>query len=94
MTSDKLVHKNIIVSGRVQGVFFRASTVNRAHELDIKGFVKNRLDGTVYIEAEALPEQLGLFIDWCRQGPMYAHVESVNTSEGKLVGYEGFVIKR
>ena len=88
------VHRNIIVTGRVQGVFFRASTVNRAHELGIKGFVKNRLDGTVYIEAEAPQDQLKVFIDWCHEGPVYAHVESVHTSEGKLVGYKDFALRR
>jgi acylphosphatase len=45
-------HFNIRISGRVQGVFFRASTKAKAEELGISGFVQNEPDGSVYIEAE------------------------------------------
>ena len=87
-------HKKIIVSGRVQGVFYRASTVNRANELGINGFVKNRPDGTVYIEAEGSADRLDVFIDWCRKGPLYANVESVDIENGEWQGFKGFIIKR
>lgn len=56
-------HYNITVSGKVQGVFYRASTKEKAEQLGIKGFVRNQSDGTVYIEAEGEVSQLDAFID-------------------------------
>lgn len=87
-------HKQILVTGRVQGVFYRASTVNRAIELGIKGYVKNRNDGSVFIEAEGTSDQLMVFIDWCRQGPTYAIVDSLEEHNGVVVGFKNFEIRR
>lgn len=67
----------IQVYGRVQGVGFRFFTERKAKELNIKGFVKNRPDGSVHIEAEGEPQQLELFIEWCRSGPSWARVQDV-----------------
>ncbi|HNU41845.1 MAG TPA: acylphosphatase, partial [Cyclobacteriaceae bacterium] len=50
------MHINILVTGTVQGVYYRASTKQKADELGIKGFVRNQPDGSVYIEAEAPAE--------------------------------------
>lgn len=71
----------ITVKGRVQGVGFRFSTVRKAEELGLKGFVENRMDGSVYIEAEGDPESLNKLIDWCREGPVTARVVDVFTQE-------------
>lgn len=68
----------IIVNGLVQGVGFRYSTLRKARQLNIKGFVKNRLDGSVYIEASCNDkERLTLFITWCYEGPAHASVSDV-----------------
>jgi len=63
-----------IVSGRVQGVSFRAATVEQAKEIGVVGWIKNRSDGCVEIEAEGEPEQVAALLAWCEQGPPHARV--------------------
>lgn len=88
-------HFNIRISGKVQGVFFRASTQKRARELGITGWVKNEQDGTVYLEAEGETEQLEALTKWCNTGPERAEVEDVKVErEDKLKGFNGFEVKR
>lgn len=65
---------NIIVHGRVQGVGFRLSTIEKARGLDLKGWVRNCEDGAVEITAEGEEENLEKFIAWCRHGPLFAQV--------------------
>ncbi len=73
--------RRYIVSGRVQGVFFRASTASMAHRLGIRGSATNMNDGTVMVlalgQAQAV-EQLG---EWLHQGPPSARVEQVQVSQ-------------
>ena len=87
-------HFSIKVIGKVQGVFFRASTRAKAQELGVKGFVRNEEDGSVYIEAEAEEIILNRFIEWCRQGPPRASVKKIDILEGQLRGFETFELKR
>jgi acylphosphatase len=89
-----IVLKKVKVSGKVQGVFFRASTQRKAEELGVKGWVKNEKDGTVIMEAEALQETLSTFIEWCNHGPSGARVDKVEVSDGELKNYTSFEIKR
>lgn len=89
-----LKHYNITVSGKVQGVFFRASTQEKAEGLGISGFVKNVKNGSVYIEAEGEKDALEKFIDWCRVGSANAVVSQVESSEGSIKNFTGFEIKR
>ena len=86
-------HLNIQIFGRVQGVGFRFSTVQAARKLGIKGFVKNEYDGSVYIEAEANPEQLNDFTNWCRNGPYYSDVADLRINEDTIKNFETFEIK-
>ena len=86
-------HFNITVSGKVQGVFYRQSTLEIANQLEVKGFVKNESNGNVYIEAEGAEENLKQLIEWCRKGPSRANVSEVKFSEGELKNYEAFSIK-
>jgi acylphosphatase len=65
---------HIIVHGRVQGVWFRAGTKEKADELGLLGWVENRPDGTVEIHAEGKKPQLEKFIAWCRKGTPAADV--------------------
>ena len=85
-------HFNIKVAGRVQGVFFRASTKTCADQHNIFGFVRNEPDGTVYIEAEGEERDLEKFIDWCSHGPEAAIVETCEVEEKGLVGYSRFEV--
>lgn len=85
-------HINIKVEGKVQGVFFRASTKAVADQIGIKGKVKNEKDGSVLIEAEADEMSLSLFLDWCKEGPDKAVVEKVSVEDGELVHFRNFEI--
>lgn len=87
-------HISILISGKVQGVFFRASAKDKADELGLKGFVRNQPDGQVYIEAEGDHERLFLLESWCKQGPRRAHVERVEIKEGDLQHFTVFSILR
>ena len=87
-------HLSILVSGRVQGVFYRASAKAKADELGIVGFVQNLPDGKVYIEAEGADEKLDRFKTWCSEGPPRAQVEQVEIKEGELKNYTSFGVLR
>lgn len=81
----------ILVKGRVQGVYFRASAAQTATQLDIRGHVENLTDGNVRIIAEGKPENLEKLIEWCGEGPPRAKVESVELkwlpAEGGFVDF-------
>ncbi len=83
----------IKVYGRVQGVGFRYYTQKKAIELGIKGFVQNKPDGSVYIEAEGEEEDLDKFILWCNEGPAWARVTNVQVQKTPVFGYDDFTIK-
>lgn len=87
-------HVCIRVIGRVQGVFFRASTLEMARKLDVNGFVRNEPDGSVFIEAEGKPEALEQLEQWCRKGPPGARVDEVSVTQGEFSGYPSFEISR
>ena len=87
-------HFNILVSGKVQGVFFRASTKDQAVLFGIKGFVRNESNGNVYIEAEAEENQLNEFLKWCGRGPSRARVDNLNVEEGSLKNFTHFEVSR
>ena len=67
----------LLVLGRVQGVFFRASCAQIARSLSLLGFVRNVPDGSVEVLAEGDESRVARLIDWCRKGPMGARVEHV-----------------
>jgi acylphosphatase len=71
---------HLVIKGKVQGVFFRASTKDKANELGINGWVKNMPDGNVEILATGNKDQLENFIEWCRRGPKQAKVSDVIVS--------------
>jgi acylphosphatase len=83
------------IAGRVQGVYYRASTVQEAQKLRLTGWVMNCPDGSVEAVAEGATQKLEEFIAWCRQGPDGARVTQVDvrweTPENK---FYSFSIKR
>lgn len=87
-------HYQVIISGRVQGVFFRASAADKARHLGLKGFVRNERNGSVYIEVEGNETDLKEYIEWCRIGPPAARVERCDVIPGPLNDYKSFEIKR
>lgn len=78
-------HLNITVTGRVQGVYYRASSKAVADQLGVKGFVLNQPDGSVYIEAEGDAFALESFLDFCREGPDDAKVDKIIVAEQDLL---------
>jgi acylphosphatase len=87
-------HFKITVNGKVQGVFFRASTKKMADLLGVKGFVRNEATGNVYIEAEGDEDLLIKFIQWCHHGPEGATVEHVSVRDGQEQGFDSFEVRR
>jgi acylphosphatase len=83
-----------IVSGRVQGVSYRASTVAAARQIGrLTGWVRNRDDGTVELEAEGPSDRIDALLAWCHQGPAHAHVTRVEVEELAPTGADhGFAI--
>ena len=75
----KTVH--ILVSGKVQGVYFRAFTKKQAIEQGVRGFVSNKEDGSVEIVAQADKEKLDSFVSCCHKGPIMAKVRNVIVNE-------------
>jgi acylphosphatase len=90
-----MVTVHILISGKVQGVNFRASTKERADALRILGWVKNRPDGRVEMVAKGDRESINEFISWCKQGPRGAVVSDVDvTEEANEIKFERFLIAR
>jgi len=83
----------IIVIGKVQGVGFRYYSKQKAEEYHINGFVQNRVDGSVYIEAEGDVIDVDTFADWCQRGPEWSRVIECKKSEMPLAGFEKFEIR-
>lgn len=92
--SIEIKHLDIIVSGKVQGVFFRLTTKAVADQLGVKGIAQNHTDGTVYIEAEGDRFALESFLEWCHEGPERADVEKVTSVEGEMKNYRNFEVIR
>jgi acylphosphatase len=66
-----------VVQGRVQGVGYRATTIDEARRLGLAGWVRNRVDGSVEVLAEGAEAKLNLFLAYLHRGPWGAHVRSV-----------------
>lgn len=76
----------LLVSGRVQGVYYRASTVQEASRLGVLGYARNLADGRVEVVAEGTDAQLSQLKAWCQQGPDAAIVKSVEITEQPATG--------
>lgn len=84
-----------IVTGLVQGVGFRYHTREQGVALRLSGFVRNRADGSVELEAQGDTQALDAFIAWLREGPRHAEVSAVDIEEHlPRTGEDSFEIKR
>jgi len=78
--------RHIRVSGRVQGVFFRANAASVASRLGLGGWVRNLSDGSVEIMVEGEEGGVAKFTEWCRRGPPLAHVTGVDIEDMEFKG--------
>lgn len=93
MSSDEAVRAHVLVSGRVQGVFFRDETQRRARSLGVAGWVANRLDGRVEAVFEGRRDAVESMARWCRRGPAGAWVDDVHVVWEDPRGEHGFVVR-
>lgn len=89
----RMIGRRIIVTGRVQGVFFRNWTAAKAEALGVRGWVRNRRDGSVEILACGPAEAVDALAAACRDGPPAAIVEAVRVSEASAPCPGDFSIK-
>ena len=85
---------NITVHGKVQGVFFRMTTLTKAIEYNLKGSVQNKKDGSVFIEVEGENENIEQFLNWCKIGPEKAIVSSLDVQEKEHRNFSAFLLKQ
>ncbi len=87
------VRRRVTVQGKVQGVFFRDSTRRCASDVGVAGWVRNCPDGTVEAVFEGPVEAVDRAVDFCRNGPSSAHVESVDVADEEPEGLSGFEVR-
>ncbi|MBN2167914.1 MAG: acylphosphatase [Actinobacteria bacterium] len=88
-----IARARVNVYGRVQGVFFRAETEREAVSLGLGGYVKNMGDGSVEAAFEGEKESVESAIEWCRDGPPYARVKSIDIEWETPLGDTEFFVK-
>lgn len=83
-----MMHQRLtmLISGKVQGVYYRASAKRKAAELGVTGYAKNLPDGRVQLVAEGPEPALASLRHWCHDGPPAAEVDSVNAEVGPATG--------
>ena len=81
-----MIRRRLIVRGRVQGVFYRATAREEARRLGLVGWVRNLSDGGVEIIVEGAAAAIEALIDWSRRGPPHARVDSLDIEEEEPLG--------
>ena len=87
------MRKRVVAHGRVQGVFFRDSTRQRAQDAGVAGWVTNRSDGAVEAVFEGDEEAVERLVAWMREGPRSAEVERVEVDDEESEGLDGFDVR-
>jgi acylphosphatase len=83
----------VVIRGRVQGVFFRVETRERARSLGLAGWVRNNPDGTVEAVFEGDRDRVDSMLVWCRRGPSGAYVEDVDVEWTEPRDEHGFATR-
>jgi acylphosphatase len=90
----EITRLHIVIEGIVQGVFYRASTIEESSKLGLTGWVKNCSDGRVEAVFEGEIDKIEQIIEWCKKGPPGAVVSNVETVLERATGeYDSFTIK-
>lgn len=93
MTQEKfkkpIIRAHLLIKGRVQGVFFRASTKDKALSLGLLGWVRNLPNGQVEIIAQGKPQDVNALIAWARSGPSMAQVDDIDVNWEEPSSTEG-----
>ena len=87
------IRRRVVVSGRVQGVAFRAATRREARAAGLTGWVRNLADGSVEAVFEGEPNAVATLLAWCREGPSAARVVRVDAAEEAPEDLAGFEIR-
>ncbi len=87
------IARRVIVSGRVQGVFFRDSCARRARSEGLAGWIRNRADGRVEAWFEGHPQAVDNMLTWCREGPPRAEVDGVEVVDEDPASLSAFRIE-
>lgn len=85
---------HLLISGKVQGVFFREASRRLAEKLNIKGWIKNTPDGKVEVLITGNEKDLDDFLNFCKKGPERAEVEEVKVSKKQKMDFEKFEVIR
>ena len=88
-----MTRRRVVVSGRVQGVFFRDTTRRRAEAAGVAGWVRNTADGTVEAVFEGEPAAVDEMVEFCRRGPGRAEVAGIDVEEEQPEGLSGFEVR-
>lgn len=86
--------KHLLIKGRVQGVFYRASAREEAEKLGLTGWVKNTEEGHVEMMISGEEGRVAKFIDWCWEGPRRAKVLAVEVEEAPEAVFAQFLVQR
>lgn len=88
-----MIRYQVLISGRVQGVSFRAACRQRAQRLGVAGWIRNLADGRVEAVFEGPAEPVGQLLEWARHGPRLAEVARVDAVPQPAEGLDSFVIR-
>ena len=88
-----MIRRRLIVSGDVQGVFFRETMRREALARDVAGWVRNRADGTVEAVLEGEPDAVDALLAWAGDGPSHAHVTDVQVETEEPASERGFTVR-
>lgn len=88
-----MVRVRVLISGMVQGVFFRQATAEQARRLGVAGWVRNRPDGRVEAVFEGSQDVVDQIVSWCREGTPWSKVEQVEVTAEEPEGLDAFRIR-
>ena len=93
MSTHAKIRRRVLISGKVQGVYFRHTCKNVALENHVSGSAENLDDGRVEVILEGAPAAVEIVLDWCEVGPPFARVEKVEVFEEEPKGETEFVVR-